>query len=151
MEDDGEVLKRKIFCAAPTENSKVELIAENIFCEFDFENPTGFPVWTGFDPYKFINVVFDKIQANELKPLDPIYMVDGTEKIFTQKELSDYIGFSLDSELLRGRIGSFIFQEYWYFDATTMNIYKDVKSIGFVRHYWENGEQKSKILFFLKF
>ena len=71
-------------------------------------------------------------------------------KVFTPKELSEFIDLPLDSDLLRRNIESFIFQEYWYFDTETMDIYKEVKSIGFVRKYWED-EQKSKILFFIKF
>ena len=149
-DEDGQIFKRKMFYAAPTEHKKGELIAENIFTEFDFTNRVVFPSWNGFDPYKFFETVFDKIMANELAPLDPVYIVDGTETVFTPQELTDYIGLPLDSEGLRGGIESFIFQENWYFDEATMNIYKDVKSIGFVRKYWED-EQKSKILFFLKF
>ena len=147
---EGQVFKRKIFYATPTAQKKGELIAENIFSEFDFTNRVVFPSWNGFDPYKFVKTVFDRIIANGLTPIDPVYIVDGTEKVFTPQELAAYIGLPLDSELLRGHVESFIFQEYWYFDVATMNICKEVKSIGFVRKYWEDREQKSKILFFLK-
>lgn len=147
---EGQFYKRKLFYAAPTRHKKGELVAENIFCEFDFTNRVVFPSWNGFDPYQFVGTVLDKIMADELAPLDPVYMVDGTETFFTPQELTDFIDLPLDSELLRRDIESFIFQEYWYFDAETMEIYKEVKSIGFVRKYWED-EQKSKILFIIKF
>lgn len=149
--ENGQVLKRKTFYAAPTGNEKGALIAENIFTEFDFTNRVVFPAWNGFDPQKFIETVLDKIMVNELTPLDPIYIVDGTEKVFGPRELEKAIGLPLDSERLRSQIESFIFQEYWYFDVATMNIFKEVKSIGFVKKNWENGEQKADILFFITF
>ncbi len=148
---EGQVFKRKTFYVAPTGNKKGELFAENIYTEFDFTNRVVFPSWNGFDPYKFVEILFEKIVANELTPLDPIYIVDGTEKVFGPQELEIAIGLPLDSEKLRSQIESFIFQENWYFDVETMNIFKEVKSIGFVKKNWENGEQKADILFFIKF
>jgi len=151
VDKPAETYKRKIFVAKPISNEKGNIFAESIFTEFDLSNVNFYPSWTGFDPDKFINTVFDKIQENKQIAYDPIYIVDKSLVPLSPEKLKEFIGQSLTTDQLRRSVESLIFEENWYFDAESMNIYKEVISIGFVRKYWENSEQKSKILLFIKF
>jgi hypothetical protein len=146
-----ELYKKLMFFIEPSGNTKGELVANSIFTEFEIyavSFPTG---WSGFDGEKFVNYVFDNIENGKVKAYDPIYLVDKTEKTFSVAGLEQFLGKKLSSPDLRKSVHSFIFEENWYFDPASMNIYKEVLSVGFVRKYVENFEQKTKILFFLKF
>lgn len=149
--ESDELYKKLMFFLRPSGNTKGELVANSIFTEFEMylaSFPTG---WSGFDGNKFINYVFDNIEKGKVKAYDPIYLVDKTEKTFSVAGLEQFLGKELGSSDLRNSVQSLIFEENWYFDPTSMNIYKEVLSVGFVRKYVENFEQKTKILFFLKF
>jgi hypothetical protein len=147
-ENSDDVYKRKCFYVKPKSDKKGTLVGKSVFTEFDFSNPTSYPYWYGFDPHKFTNLILDNIQKGDLKVYDPVYIVDKSTRELDAENLEKLIGESLNADNLRKNIWSFIFEENWYIDQASLNIYKDVKSIGFVKKYWENGEQKSKILFF---
>jgi hypothetical protein len=147
----GEILKRLNFHVRPTSNEKGKIVGKSVFTEFDFENPSSYPFWYGFDPRNYINSVLDNIQNDKLKVYDPVYLVDKSLIKLNSEELEKLIGQDLGSDDLRNNIWSFIFEENWYIHQESLNLYKEVKSIGFVKKYWKKGEQKSKILFFLKF
>ena len=149
--DMKKTYKRKLFNVKPTANKTGEEVADGIFTEFDLSHASNFPIWTGLDDRKFINFVFDKVQTKDITAYDPIYVVDKSLKPFSVAELEKYMGQPLNSKTLRNDVTSLIFEENWYFEPKSMNIYKEVKSLGFVRKYWENGDYKSKILFFIKF
>lgn len=149
-ENSQEVYKRKCFYVKPKSDKKGTPVGKGVFTEFDFSNPSSYPFWYGLDPHNFSNMILDKIQKGEIKIYDPVYLVDKSTIKLNSEQLEKLIGESLNSDNLRNNIWSFIFEEDWYIDQTSLNIYKDVKSIGFVKKYWENGEQKSKILFFWK-
>lgn len=146
----AEVIKRLSFYVKPNTLDKGEIVAKSIFTEFDFSNTSGYPYWYGFDPLKYVNSVIDQIQNNSLKAYDPIHLVDKSFIHLTSAELEKLCGQDLDSEDLRNNVSSFIFEENWYISPTSLNIFKEIKSIGFVKKYWVDGKQQSKILFFLK-
>lgn len=145
-----EILKAKMFYVKPTSNKKGKQVAKDIFLEFDLDLAI-FPHYMGLDDRKFINKAFDAVQAGNLKAYDPIYIVDKSKVPFTTDELEEFMGDSLGSENLKNSIFSLITEENWYFDAESMNIYKEVNSLGFVKEYIEDNHFKSKILFFILF
>jgi hypothetical protein len=147
---DNQICKRKSFYVKSSSKDKGIIVGESVFTEFDFSNPSPFPRWYGFDANKYVNLIFDNVQANKLKVYDPVYIVDKSMIQLNSSKLKETIGQSLESDDLRKSICSFIFEENWYIDSKSLNLYKEVKSIGFVKKYWENGDYKSKILFFLK-
>jgi len=146
----AEVYKRLSFYVKPNTLDKGEIVAKSIFTEFDFSNPSNYPYWSGFDPLKYVNSVIDHIQNNSLKAYDPVHLVDNSFIHLTSAELEKLCGLDLGSVDLRNIVSSFIFEENWYISPTSLNICKEVKSIGFVKKYWVDGQQQSKILFFLK-
>lgn len=145
-----EILKAKMFYVKPTSNKKGKQVANDIFLEFDL-GLAIFPHYMGLDDRKLINTTFDAVQSGKLKAYDPIYMVDKSKVPFTPDELEGFMGEPISSESLRNDVMSLITGEDWYFDAESMNIVKEVKSLGFVKKYYEDGEYKSKILFFILF
>ena len=150
-EGTSQVIKRMCFNVKPASNEKGTLIGKSVFTEFNFFIPAPYPYWQGFDPRRYTELVLNNIQNEKLVACDPVYIVDKTCIQLSVDELEKQMGESLSSEDLKQSIWSFIFEENWYIHPKSLNIYKEVKSIGFVKKYWENGEQKSKILFFLKF
>ena len=136
---NGQTLKRKCFYVRPASKHRGIMIGKSVFTEFSFKLPNGFPIWYGFDPQKYINSVLDNIQNNKLKAYDPVYIVDKSLKTLSPEELEKYIGESLNSEDLRNNIGSFIFEEDWFIDPQTLDFQKEVKSIGFVKKYWDKN------------
>lgn len=145
-----ELLKAKTFYVKPTSNKKGKQVANDIFLEFDL-GLAIFPHYMGLDDRKLVNTTFDAIQAGTLKVYDPIYMVDKSKVPFTPGEVEEFMGEPLSSESLKNDVLSLITEEDWYFDAESMNIRKEIKSLGFVRKYFEDGQHKSKILFFILF
>lgn len=150
-EGNDNLYKKLMYFIHPTSNVKGEMFASNIFTELNINNPSFPTGWSGFDPEKFIDYVFDQVQEEKIKAYDPIYLVDKTEKVLKPKELEDFLGYSLDSYELRKSTQSIIFEENWYFDRASMNLKKDVISIGFSREYYVDNEHKTKVLFFIKF
>lgn len=150
-EKSDKLYKKLMFFVQPKSNIKGELMATGIFTELTVVN-TSFPTgWSGFDPKKFINHVFNEVHLNKIKAYDPIYLVDKTEKVLKPKELEAFLGQELDSDDLRKSTQSIIFEENWYFDRASMNLIKEVLSIGFCREYYADNEHKKKVLFFIKF
>lgn len=147
-----EIYKRIEFSAKPNANTRGELVAESVFLEFELAQlGSFFPMTSGLDADKFISKVLGSIQSGKKAAYDPIYLVDKTLKTFSVEELTEFVEMDLNSVLFRKQIETIIFEENWYFDGESMNIAKEVLSLGFVRKYYEGGENKSKILFFLKF
>ncbi len=149
-EGTQELLKAKTFYVKPTSNKKGKQVAKNIFLEFDL-GLAVFPHYSGLDDRKLVNTTFDAIQAGTVTVYDPIYIVDKSRVPFTPDELEEFLGISLSSDNLRNSVLSIITEEDWYFDAESMNISKEIKSLGFVSEYFEDGKFKSKILFFIMF
>ncbi|MEN8121716.1 MAG: hypothetical protein ABFS35_15300 [Bacteroidota bacterium] len=151
--EDGKTLKKMIFNVYPENPGKGKLIAENIFYElpWDQEYPD---IYTGFDQDIFIIELYDGIKSGEIETYDPIYLVDKSKRKFTPKQLKEYMGRELESDLTYPyypTMGSILFEEDWYFDENSLGIRKVVKSIAFV---WvhvntESGEWDKKIMFFI--
>ncbi len=152
--EDGEVVyRRRIFNAYPENPGEGKLFAKSIFYELPLNQ--GYPnMYTGFDQDYFMIELYDGIKSGEIQTYDPIYLVDKSKRKFTPKQLKEYMGRELISDLTYPyypRLWSILFEEDWYFDENSLGIRKVVKSIAFV---WLKPDTKwggytRKMMFFI--
>jgi hypothetical protein len=149
--------RRRVFYAYPIADKEwknVALFGKDVFTEFSFLQEVPPPnEYTGLSKQELFNYLYTNIKDGKIIAYDPIYMVDKSKRKMTIKQIEDYCQFPFTVFDLMQNVDELIFEEDWYFDSSTLAIYKNVKSIALIKlSYNNNGSNTNKkIMFFVFF
>lgn len=151
------------------DKEKYELIAENIKYEFNvFENEA----WTSdLDNEKFANIIYERVKNGQTKAYDffsedkkQLSMEEVRHNLLiktdtievTDPETGETFNSVIGGEFMPEIIESYIFLENWYFDKESCSIYKEIKAVAPVVHFFKyndsgKGEKFKKISFIVYF